>query len=215
MRCCSTRRWRAGRLGQSAEATSASAAPSGEKVGAGVAMFVEKSGLGPFDTVRIEVIARRHGRGRHRRRLDRPGRRNRDRANLRRRARRRLRHHQRHPRPDRPHRQGHRRLCLARHGDVRRSHAAGRHQTSRAGAARRRRADADRAPRTRHRQRRDRPHRRHGPSMPLGALARGHPRWPIRRGYVRVHAHGLPLRRPHRGGARRCRHRRRDYRALC
>ncbi len=29
---------------------------NGEKVGAGVAMFVEKSGLGPFDTVRIEVI---------------------------------------------------------------------------------------------------------------------------------------------------------------
>ena len=28
---------------------------TGEKVGAGVAMFVEKSGLGPFDTVRIEV----------------------------------------------------------------------------------------------------------------------------------------------------------------
>jgi aerobic carbon-monoxide dehydrogenase large subunit len=28
---------------------------SGEKVGAGVAMFVEKSGLGPFDTVRIEI----------------------------------------------------------------------------------------------------------------------------------------------------------------
>ena len=28
---------------------------SGEKVGAGLAMFVEKSGLGPFDTVRIEV----------------------------------------------------------------------------------------------------------------------------------------------------------------
>ena len=27
----------------------------GEKVGAGVAMFVEKSGLGPFDTVKIEV----------------------------------------------------------------------------------------------------------------------------------------------------------------
>ena len=27
----------------------------GEKVGAGVAMFVEKSGLGPFDTVRVEV----------------------------------------------------------------------------------------------------------------------------------------------------------------
>jgi CO/xanthine dehydrogenase Mo-binding subunit len=29
----------------------------GEKVGAGVAMFVEKSGLGPFDTVRIDVAA--------------------------------------------------------------------------------------------------------------------------------------------------------------
>jgi len=29
----------------------------GEKVGAGIAMFVEKSGLGPFDTVRAEVIA--------------------------------------------------------------------------------------------------------------------------------------------------------------
>ena len=28
---------------------------TGEKVGAGVAMFVEKSGLGPFDTVRVEV----------------------------------------------------------------------------------------------------------------------------------------------------------------
>src|SRR5664280_2669844 len=28
---------------------------TGEKVGAGVAMFVEKSGLGPFDTVRIDV----------------------------------------------------------------------------------------------------------------------------------------------------------------
>ncbi len=30
---------------------------TGEKVGAGVAMFVEKSGLGPFDTVRIEIAA--------------------------------------------------------------------------------------------------------------------------------------------------------------
>ncbi|MSO66621.1 MAG: xanthine dehydrogenase family protein molybdopterin-binding subunit [Pseudolabrys sp.] len=29
---------------------------NGEKVGAGVAMFVEKIGLGPFDTVRIEII---------------------------------------------------------------------------------------------------------------------------------------------------------------
>src|ERR1700688_105451 len=30
---------------------------AGEKVGCGVAMFVEKSGLGPFDTVRIEVAS--------------------------------------------------------------------------------------------------------------------------------------------------------------
>jgi len=29
---------------------------AGETVGAGVAMFVEKSGLGPFDTVRVEII---------------------------------------------------------------------------------------------------------------------------------------------------------------
>ncbi|HEX9072189.1 MAG TPA: xanthine dehydrogenase family protein molybdopterin-binding subunit [Pseudolabrys sp.] len=28
---------------------------TGEKIGAGIAMFVEKSGLGPFDTVRIEI----------------------------------------------------------------------------------------------------------------------------------------------------------------
>ena len=42
---------------------------AGEKVGAGVAMFVEKSGLGPFDTVRIDVEAGRLDRGRHRRRL--------------------------------------------------------------------------------------------------------------------------------------------------
>jgi aerobic carbon-monoxide dehydrogenase large subunit len=29
---------------------------AGEKAGAGVAMFVEKSGLGPFDTVRVEIL---------------------------------------------------------------------------------------------------------------------------------------------------------------
>ena len=29
----------------------------GEKVGAGIAMFVEKSGLGPFDTVRVELLS--------------------------------------------------------------------------------------------------------------------------------------------------------------
>ena len=30
---------------------------NGEKVGAGIAMFVEKSGLGPFDTVRVELLS--------------------------------------------------------------------------------------------------------------------------------------------------------------
>jgi CO/xanthine dehydrogenase Mo-binding subunit len=30
---------------------------NGERVGTGIAMFVEKSGLGPFDTVRVEVIS--------------------------------------------------------------------------------------------------------------------------------------------------------------
>jgi CO/xanthine dehydrogenase Mo-binding subunit len=33
---------------------------NGEKVGAGVAMFVEKSGLGPFDTVRVDVTPSGH-----------------------------------------------------------------------------------------------------------------------------------------------------------
>ena len=56
---------------------------NGEMVGAGVAMFVEKSGLGPFDTVRVEVKPRRRRGGHHRRCLDRPGRRNGDRADLR------------------------------------------------------------------------------------------------------------------------------------
>ena len=37
---------------------------AGEKVGAGFAMFVEKSGLGPFDKVRVEVTRRRRDRGR-------------------------------------------------------------------------------------------------------------------------------------------------------
>jgi len=33
---------------------------AGERVGAGVAMFVEKSGLGPFDTVRVEITTDGH-----------------------------------------------------------------------------------------------------------------------------------------------------------
>ena len=95
---------------------------AGEVVGAGLAIFVEKSGLGPTDGVAIAVDD-------HRRRSrsitggaslgqgfetvmaqicadD---------------ARRRLSPRARHPWPDRPHRLRHRRACLARHGDDRRS----------------------------------------------------------------------------------------------
>ena len=46
---------------------------AGELVGIGVAMFVEKSGLGPTDGVNISDRHVGHGRNRHRRRLDRPG----------------------------------------------------------------------------------------------------------------------------------------------
>ena len=49
---CSTRRWRRSD-GRAAAKSSRSAAPPGELVGAGVALFVEKSGLGPFDGVRV------------------------------------------------------------------------------------------------------------------------------------------------------------------
>ena len=61
----------------------------------------------------------RRGRGRHRRRFDRPGLRDGDGAGRRRRARRRLPALPRDPRPDRSHRLRHRRARLARHGDDR------------------------------------------------------------------------------------------------
>ena len=70
---------------------------AGEMVGAGFALFVEKSGLGPFDLVKIDVdadgmveVVSRLGFGR-------PGHGNRDRANLRRCAGRRLPQDPRHP----------------------------------------------------------------------------------------------------------------------
>ena len=124
----------AGRLARAASATCTNAARNGEKVGAGVAMFVEKSGLGPFDTVRIEVKpigaievvtgVASLGQGVETAMAqicaDALGV---DYATI-----------QRHPRPDRPHRQRHGRLCLARHGDVRRSDAAGRGEAAREGA---------------------------------------------------------------------------------
>ena len=90
---------------------------AGEAVGAGFAMFVEKSGLGPADGVRIEVDTSGRDRAHHRRRLARPGFRDRDGAGLRRDAGRRLPARARHPWPDRPHRVRHRRACLARDRD--------------------------------------------------------------------------------------------------
>ena len=136
---------------------------------------------------------RRAGRGHHRRRLPRPRRGDGDRADLRRRARRRLRQYPRHPRPDRPHRQGHGRLCLARHGDVRGSDAAGRDQAARQGASPCRRIDADQRGGARYRQRRNRAHRHRGRPFDAAGRARARAARRIeRRGYLRIHAHGLP-----------------------
>ena len=91
---------------------------AGEAVGVGLAMFVEKSGLGPFDGVRSRSIRRRR-RGCHRRCLGRAGCRDGDRADLRRCARRRLPARSRRPWPDRSHRLWHGRVRIARHGDDR------------------------------------------------------------------------------------------------
>ena len=76
--------------GRSSTPMCRSAKRAGELVGIGVAMFVEKSGLGPTDGVQDLRRYVRRGRGRHRRRLARPGLRDRDGAGRRRRARRRL-----------------------------------------------------------------------------------------------------------------------------
>ena len=66
-------------------------------------------------------------------------------------------------RPDRPYRQRHGRLCLARDGDVRRGDAARGGEAARQGARCRRRTDAGARDRTRYRRRRDRAQRRRGP----------------------------------------------------
>ena len=87
-----------------------------------------------------------HGRGHHRRRLARPGLRDRDGAGLRRDARRRLPQGARHPRPDRPHRVRHRRARLARHRDDRVGDARRRAQGARQGDRDGGRADAGAAP---------------------------------------------------------------------
>ena len=61
MPCCSTRRWNRP-TGRRCKRELAARRAQGEMVGAGLALFVEKSGLGPFDDVRIEVEARRQSR---------------------------------------------------------------------------------------------------------------------------------------------------------
>ena len=88
------------------------------------------------------VDGERRGRARHRRRLGRPGLRDRDGADLRRRAGRRLSARARHPRPDRPHRSRHRRACLARHGDDRSATCMSPRQAAREGLGGRGRAAA-------------------------------------------------------------------------
>ena len=97
---------------------------AGECVGAGLAIFVEKSGLGPFDGVRVAVDTSGLRRGGDRRGVGRAGRRDGGGANLRRRARRRLRPRAGGARPDRPHRVRAGRVRVARHGDDRRGDAA-------------------------------------------------------------------------------------------
>ena len=72
----------------------------------------------------VTIDTSRRRRGRHRRGLGRAGRRDRDRADLRRRARRRLSAHSGRARPDRPDRLWHGRLRLARDRDDRRGDAA-------------------------------------------------------------------------------------------
>ena len=58
MRACSTRRWRRSSWDE-LQARSTRRRAAGECVGAGLAIFVEKSGLGPFDGVQVTVDGRR------------------------------------------------------------------------------------------------------------------------------------------------------------
>ncbi len=139
----------------------------------------------------------RRGRSRDRCCLNRPRRGDRDRANRRGDAGRRLRQDQSHARPDQPHRQGSRRLRLARHRDVRRGDAHGGGQAARGDAHERRRADADHARRARHRRRRDRAHR-HARPVDVARRAGGRAKRIDRRSRIQVEPDGLPLRRAYR-----------------
>ena len=106
----------------------------GEAVGAGFAMFVEKSGLGPADSARVDRRYHRRGRTRHRRRVDGAGLRDGHGADLRRRTWRRLQDHQSHSRANRSDCSRHRRAFVARDGDDR----FGRHMSRRKRSERRR-----------------------------------------------------------------------------
>ncbi len=188
----------------------------GELVGVGLAMFVEKSGLGPSDDVRIEVNAERRGRDRHRRRLHQPRRREprwrrlpptrsasiTPRINV---------VHGQTDRIDR--RRG--RICLARHGDVRRGHATRAPLKLRGKALEARgRTDADRRrARSTSSMARSCATAVCGPSMTLAAAGgRREPGRAQRRGarsYRSTLTWSIPVRRlPVAAGEGRCRHRR-------
>ena len=92
---------------------------NGEKVGVGVAMFVEKSWIWSIRYRSHRCEAGWRHRGDHRCRFRRPGRGNSHCTNMCRYPWRRLREYPRRPRPDRPDCPRHGRIRLARDGDVR------------------------------------------------------------------------------------------------
>ena len=107
----------------------------------------------------------RHGRSRHRRRLARPGFRDRHGAGRRRRAWRRLQTLPRDPRPDRPHPLRHRRARLARHGDDGVGDAHRGAERAQEGARSRRRTSAGQPGRARHRRWRSRAQGSQAPAL--------------------------------------------------
>ena len=152
-RCCSTRRWR-GSAGSALQDELRRRRDAGELVGAGLAIFVDKGGLGPADGTRVSVDTDRRGGIGDRRLQCRAGFRDGDGADLRRDAGGRLPPRAGRLRPDRPDRLRHRRACLARLGDDRRRDPCRDAETPRQGAGDGRRAAAGRARRARHRRRR-------------------------------------------------------------
>ena len=198
---------------------------NGEMVGVGLAMFVEKAGLGPGRRRAHPGRYVGRGRGDHRRRVDRAGVRDRDGAGRRRVPRHRLQEDARHPRPDRPHRAGHRRARLARHGDDRVGDARRGAQGAREGAEHGGRADAVAGRHARHRRRRGGDRRPQGRSVDPARQDRGGARaklqaarrpraGAVRRRLVLRRPPGLSLRQPSRGGEGRSRHRLREGAAL-